>query len=189
MCTSEVTEDPGKMEAVQRNMSKFGIKELAKTGKSTVGVTGPSIMLRNINCLRREKMGETAPFWGFSAASYPDLEGRSTNGGVIRDAKLLVGGDANSYSKSTGIRSHTLSMIANDTPGVLNEVTGAISRRGNNIQDLLWSLVVGPAEKDSLSRITTVVPGTNETIGKLVQQLRKLVDLHEVRDMIRWFKE
>lgn len=25
--------------------------------------------------LRREKMGQTAPFWRFSAASYPDLEG------------------------------------------------------------------------------------------------------------------
>lgn len=24
--------------------------------------------------LRREKMGESAPFWRFSAASYPDLE-------------------------------------------------------------------------------------------------------------------
>ncbi|KAE8713336.1 Acetolactate synthase small subunit 1 [Hibiscus syriacus] len=191
--TMQVTGDPGKMEAVQRNMSKFGIKELARTGKIA---------------LRREKMGETAPFWGFSAASYPDLEGRSTNGGVIRDAKLLVGGDVNTYSKgdvypvepsnsfpvnqildahwgvlydedSTGIRSHTLSMIANDTPGVLNVITGAISRRGNNIQ----SLAVGPAEKDGLSRITTVVPGTDETIGKLVQQLRKLVDLYEVQDM------
>lgn len=25
--------------------------------------------------LRREKMGQTAPFWRFSAASYPDLDG------------------------------------------------------------------------------------------------------------------
>lgn len=40
---------------------------------------------------------------------------------------------------------------------------------------------MGPAERDELSRITTVVPGTNETIGKLVQQLQKLVDLYEVR--------
>ncbi|XP_022720188.1 acetolactate synthase small subunit 1, chloroplastic-like [Durio zibethinus] len=188
-----VTGDPGKMAAVQRNFSKFGIKELARTGKIA---------------LRREKMGETAPFWGFFAASYPDLEGRSTDVGVIRDAKRLRNRDANAYSKgdvypvepfedflvnqvldahwgvlydedSSGLQSHTLSMVVNDTPGVLNVVTGVISRRGYNIQ----SLAVGPAEREGLSRITTVVPGTDETIGKLVQQLQKLVDLYEVQIM------
>lgn len=41
---------------------------------------------------------------------------------------------------------------------------------------------MGPAEKEGLSRITTVVPGTDESIRKLVQQFHKLVDLHEVRD-------
>lgn len=48
---------------------------------------------------------------------------------------------------------------------------------------IFWvqSLAVGPAEKEGLSRITTVVPGNDETIGKLVQQFYKLVDVHEVR--------
>lgn len=42
---------------------------------------------------------------------------------------------------------------------------------------------MGHAEVEGLSRITTVVPGTDESISKLVQQLYKLVDLHEVKDI------
>ncbi|KAI3470386.1 hypothetical protein Pfo_027049 [Paulownia fortunei] len=195
--TIEVTGDPGKMAAVLRNLRKFGIKELARTGKIA---------------LRREKMGETAPFWRFSTASYPDLEGtipikaisdsasmqvneKRTNGKLI----AFSGGDVypvepddGFYNQvldahwgvlydedSSGLQSHTLSMLVNNSPGVLNLVTGVISRRGYNVQ----SLAVGPAEREGVSRITTVVPGTDESIGKLVHQFYKLVDVHEVQDM------
>ncbi|GMH28045.1 hypothetical protein Nepgr_029888 [Nepenthes gracilis] len=192
--TIEVTGDPGKIVAVQRNLNKFGIKEIARTGKIA---------------LRREKRGESAPFWRFSAASYPDLEGtmpvddlsgvanRVLNGG---SSDISTRGDvypvepSDGYSvhqvldahwgvlndeDMSGIRSHTLSILVNDNPGVLNVVTGVFARRGYNIQ----SLAVGPAECEGLSRITTVVPGTDESISKLVQQLYKLIDLHEVRDI------
>ncbi|XP_073013653.1 acetolactate synthase small subunit 1, chloroplastic-like [Typha latifolia] len=189
--TIEVTGDPGKMVAVQRNLSKFGIKEIARTGKIA---------------LRRERMGETAPFWRFSAASYPDLEGKVPDSPVLNSGTFngnmeqSSGGDVypvepyESFSvsqvldahwgvlddeDSSGLRSHTLSILVNDSPGVLNIVTGVFARRGYNIQ----SLAVGPAEKEGISRITTVVPGTDESIGKLVQQLYKLIDVYEVQDM------
>ncbi|CAN4114932.1 unnamed protein product [Withania somnifera] len=189
--TIEVTGDPGKMAAVLRNLSKFGIKELARTGKIA---------------LRREKMGEDAPFWRFSAASYPDLEekipsilnnksqpidsGASNNSGG--DVYPVESGDEISVNQVldahwgylydedfSGIQSHTLSMLVNNTPGVLNLISGVISRRGYNVQ----SLAVGPAETEGLSRITTVVPGTDETIQKLVKQFYKLIDVHEVQDI------
>ncbi|XP_060184628.1 acetolactate synthase small subunit 2, chloroplastic isoform X1 [Lycium barbarum] len=192
--TIEVTGDPGKMAAVLRNLNKFGIKELARTGKIA---------------LRREKMGEDAPFWRFSAASYPDLEEKIPSVGILNSKSQSIDNEASSDSGRgdvypvessdefsvnqvldahwgylydgdlSGIRSHTISMLVNNTPGVLNLISGVISRRGYNVQ----SLAVGPAESEGLSRITTVVPGTDETIGKLVNQFYKLIDVHEVQDI------
>ncbi|GAB4855910.1 Acetolactate synthase small subunit 2, chloroplastic [Ancistrocladus abbreviatus] len=191
--TIEVTGDPGKMAAVIRNLTKFGIKEIARTG---------------MIALTRERMSETAPVWRFSAASYPDLEGKVPSDALLEPRKRSLNSnhaaslrgdvypvdphdnfvvnqvlDAHwgvlTGEDSSGVRSHTLSMLVIDSPGVLNAVTGVISCRGYNIQ----SLAVGPAEQEGLSRITTVVPGTNESIGKLVQQLHKLIDLHEVHDL------
>ncbi|KAF3451081.1 hypothetical protein FNV43_RR07170 [Rhamnella rubrinervis] len=190
--TIEVTGDPGKMVAMQRNLRKFGIKEIARTGKIA---------------LRREKLGASAPFWRYSAASYPDLGGAMSVEALIgvkgrsinSESDLSLGGDvypvepSDAFSANqvldahwgvlddedrSGIQSHTLSMLVNDVPGVLYIVTGVFARRGYNIQ----SLAVGHAEIEGLSRITTVVPGTDESVSKLMQQLYKLVDIHEVRD-------
>ncbi|CAG7880442.1 unnamed protein product [Brassica rapa] len=192
--TIEVTGDPGKMIAVERNLKKFEIREIVRTGKIA---------------LRREKMGATAPFWRFSAASYPDLKEQapvnvlrgSKTGAIVPPSETTAGGDVYPVESTSdlkvqrvldahwglltdedtsGLRSHTLSLLVNDVPGVLNLVTGVFARRGYNIQAYL---AVGHAEAQGISRITTVVPATDESVSKLVQQLYKLVDVHEVHDL------
>ena len=50
-------------------------------------------------------------------------------------------------------RSHTLSVLVEDKPGVLARVSSLFSRRGFNIE----SLAVGPTETEGLSRMTIVV--------------------------------
>ncbi|GLJ30154.1 hypothetical protein SUGI_0596470 [Cryptomeria japonica] len=192
--TIEVTGDPGKIVAVQRIFSKFGITEVARTGKIA---------------LKREKMGAKNPYCRLSDISSMEAESENLEQRIVREGlkipkvnvDLSSGGDVYPVEPydddiwqnqvldahwgvlededSCGLSSHTLSILVNDAPGVLNIVTGVFARRGYNIQ----SLAVGNTEKEGISRITTVVPGTDDSIGKLLQQLYKIVDILKVEDI------
>jgi acetolactate synthase I/III small subunit len=74
---------------------------------------------------------------------------------------------------------HTLSVLVEDEAGVLSRIAGLFARRGFNIE----SLAVGPAEQLGISRITMVVPGSDDDIEQLTKQLYKLINVLKVQDI------
>ena len=72
-----------------------------------------------------------------------------------------------------------LSVLVDNTSGVLNRIAGLFSRRGYNIE----SLVVSDTEDKTISRMTIVVDGDERTIEQVTKQLHKLVDVIKVNDL------
>jgi acetolactate synthase-1/3 small subunit len=74
---------------------------------------------------------------------------------------------------------HTISVIVENKPGVLQRVAGLFSRRGFNIE----SLAVGTTEKPDISRMTIVVEGDESTLEQITKQLYKQIDVLKVFDL------
>jgi len=83
---------------------------------------------------------------------------------------------------STGFRTgrkHILSLLVENTPGVLARISGLFARRGFNID----SLAVGPTDDDQISRITLTVDGASHPIDQVTKQLHKLIHVIKIRDL------
>jgi acetolactate synthase-1/3 small subunit len=68
---------------------------------------------------------------------------------------------------------HTISLLVNNHPGVLQRVAGLFGRRGFNIE----SITVGQSEEPGLSRMTIETSGDNRTLYQVKKQLNKLIDV------------
>ncbi len=74
------------------------------------------------------------------------------------------------------VRTHTLSVLVEDKPGVLARVASLFSRRGFNIQ----SLAVGATEQKDMSRMTIVVSVEDSPLEQITKQLNKLVNVIKI---------
>ena len=72
-----------------------------------------------------------------------------------------------------------LSMLVDNTSGVLSRVAGLFSRRGYNID----SLTVGVTADARFSRMTVVVNGDEQILDQIEKQVRKLVDVADVKTL------
>ncbi len=76
-------------------------------------------------------------------------------------------------------RQHTLIVMVEDHPGVLNRVVSLLRRRSFNID----SITVGASEQPGVSRMTLVVRGTDPDIEQAGKQLYKLMEVLKVIDL------
>jgi acetolactate synthase I/III small subunit len=79
----------------------------------------------------------------------------------------------------TAKRSHTLIVLVEDHPGVLNRVMSLFRQRGFNVD----SVAVGHAETPGISRMTFVVAGDDRVIEQVTKQLYKLLEVVKVTDI------
>ena len=77
-------------------------------------------------------------------------------------------------------KSHTMSVLVDNEPGVLARVIGLFSGRGYNIESLTVAAV---NIEDNLSRITIVTSGTPMVIEQIKAQLERLVPVRGVNDL------
>ncbi|KAG2430335.1 hypothetical protein HYH02_013812 [Chlamydomonas schloesseri] len=205
-----VTGDPGKLTAMIKVMSKFGIEQLTRTGRICLR-RGEALLERSSGV--PEQMAVPLPDTAAAAAAAgakaaaaaaaasngaPKAEERAADVYVVDDADLKGVWDVDNvlsptYSASSGpaaalpadFKPYTLCIEVQDVPGVLNQVTMVFSRRGYNVQ----SLAVGPSEREGLSRIVMVVPGKvsspdgSSGISPLLKQLSKLVFVQSITDL------
>jgi len=219
--------DPGKSVALQTVLRKFGVLEVARTGKialkrgeSTIqdGLEGRAeSAAANKKKEKKKKRGaagsgtsaesvivnanleEGIVEYAEPADSLDDGEEEEDGGGgdvYVVDEELSHGIWEVGYLPNEGdyihvdalepgpdgeevVERHTMSLVVEDTPGVLQQVTSTFARRGYNIQ----SLAVGHSEEPGQSRISLVVPGTKSSVANLCKQLLKLVYVVKVQDL------
>lgn len=77
------------------------------------------------------------------------------------------------------MKTKVLSLLVDNTSGVLSRVSGMFSRRGYNID----SLSVGVTQDPKYSRMTVVVSGDDKILTQIKSQLNKLEDVVQVIEL------
>jgi acetolactate synthase-1/3 small subunit len=74
---------------------------------------------------------------------------------------------------------HTLSVLVENSPGVLARIAALFSRRGYNIE----SLAVGPTEDSNISRMTIVITVEGHALQQVIAQTNKLINVLSITEL------
>jgi len=77
------------------------------------------------------------------------------------------------------LKSHVISTLVENKPGVLQKVSSLFTRRGFNIE----SITVGESETEGLAAMIIISKGDEKVLEQITKQLNKLIDVIKVVDL------
>ncbi len=77
------------------------------------------------------------------------------------------------------MRKKVFQILVDNTPGVLSRISGLFSRRGYNIESISAGVTADPR----FTRITIVASGDDDILEQIEKQVRKLVDVRDIREL------
>lgn len=105
----------------------------------------------------------------------------SGNGGrahPVREESSGLVENQGSNGREPAPEKHVISLLVSNKPGVLIRISLVFARRGYNIE----SLAVSPSHDPRFSRMTITATGDRKTLGQILKQVNKLVDVMHARD-------
>ncbi|HET57362.1 MAG TPA: acetolactate synthase small subunit [Deltaproteobacteria bacterium] len=74
------------------------------------------------------------------------------------------------------VRNHTISLLVKNKPDVLARISGILSAKGFNIENISANVTMNP----DITKITMVAKGDTATIVKIEKEMKKLIDVVDV---------
>src|SRR5258708_4900491 len=108
--------------------------------------------------------------------------GRDGHPGFGRGERVSDGAGGRGFERDGARMRHTLSILVENRFGELSRIVGLFSARGYNIE----SLTVAETMNPSVSRITLVTNGDDQTVDKITRQVEKQVRVLNVTNMTRF---
>ena len=81
--------------------------------------------------------------------------------------------------KNDDVKSHIISALVENKPGVLQQVSSLFTRRSFNIE----SITVGESETEGLATMVIISKGDEKVLEQITKQLNKIIDVIKVVDL------
>ncbi|MCL2116738.1 MAG: acetolactate synthase small subunit [Methanobrevibacter sp.] len=84
--------------------------------------------------------------------------------------------DSKNENQENELKSHVISILVENKPGVLQNVSSLFTRRSFNIE----SITVGESETEGLAVMVIISKGSEKSLEQITKQLNKLIDVIKI---------